>query len=162
MKPARLGVQGGVWVELLLTIGPFLLLSLSVWQEAILCSGQVLTAHSAVGAARAASVVLTDDPKRYSGEAVNTASPRRLQAVRTAAVRAMSPMVYDETIEQVEVALPGVTSIKPGQELTVRVTATFRCKLPFARLVLCGADGTRPLMAEATLPAQAARYTYEK
>jgi hypothetical protein len=71
----------------------------------------------------------------------------------------MAPLVFDETIEKVDVAIPTGT-IQPGSDVTVRVTATFRCALPLVKNVLCGANGTTQLVADATLPAQAARYQY--
>lgn len=152
--------SGSVGTEMIVAFGPLTLMFFSIWQESLLCTGQALTEHAAIAAARSASVVLPDDPARYGGSAANTASPQRVAAVRQAAVRAMAPLVFDETIENVEVSIPSAGTIQPGQDVKVKVTATFRCALPLVKVILCSANGTTPLVAEQTLPAQAARYQY--
>jgi hypothetical protein len=153
--------RGSVATEFIVAFGPLTIFFFSIWQESLLTSGQSLTQHAAVAAARSATVVLPDDPARYGGSAANSVSPQRSDAVRAAAVRAMSPLVFDETVTDVQVAFPGATGqLQPGQDITVKVTATFRCVLPLAKVILCGTKGTMPLTAEATLPVQAARYQY--
>lgn len=153
-------VRGSVGTEVIVAFGPLTLFFFSIWQESLLTTGQALTEHAAIAAARSATVVLPDDPARYGGEAPNTAGPQRTQAVRQAAVRAMAPLVFDETIENVDVSIPVSGTLQPGQDVTVRVTATFRCALPLVKTVLCGVNGTTKLVADATLPAQSARYQY--
>lgn len=151
--------SGSVGTEMIVAFGPLTLMFFSVWQESLLCTGQALTEHAAIAAARSASVVLPDDPARYGGSAANTASPQRVAAVRQAAVRAMAPLVFDETVENVEVSIPA-GQLQPGSDVKVKVTATFRCALPLVKVILCSTSGTTPLVAEATLPAQSARYQY--
>lgn len=148
-------------MQALASFGPLALGFFTVWQESLLCTGQLLTQHAAASAARSAAVVIPDDPKRYGGSQANTISNERTQAVRAAAVRAMAPLVYDETIEDVEVSFPGTAGrVEPGRELTVKVTSTFRCVLPLARSLVCDSNGTTKLTSEAKMPAQAARYEY--
>lgn len=155
--------RGSVATEFIVAFGPLALFFFSIWQESLLCSGQALTQHAAIAAARSATVVLPDDPARYGGSAANAVSSQRSEAVRVAAVRAMSPLVFDETVQDIQVAFPTAPgTLQPGDDVTVRVTATFHCALPLVKLILCGAQGTTALIAEATLPAQAARYTYER
>ncbi len=155
--------RGSVATEFIVAFGPLTLFFFSIWQESLLSSGQALTQHAAIAAARSATVVLPDNPARYGGSAPNTISQQRSEAVRAAAVRAMSPLVFDDTVQDVQVAFPGATgTLRPGQDITVKVTATFKCALPLVKILICGAGGTTPITAEATLPVQAARYTYER
>lgn len=153
--------RGGYMTEFMVAFGPLTLFFFAIWQQSMLATGQALTQHAALAAARSASVVLPDDPKRYGGEAQNSAGPRRTEAVRTAAIRAMAPLIFDGAISDVQVSMPGATNVQPGQDITVRVTSTYKCQLPLARTVLCGASGQTEIVAEATLPAQAARYQYQ-
>ena len=153
--------RGSVATELIVAFGPLTLFFFAIWQEALLTSGQSLTQHAAIAAARSATVVLADDPARYGGSAANSVSPQRAAAVRAAAVRALSPLVFDDTVSDVQVTFPGTTGpLQPGQDVTVRVTATFQCALPLVRSILCDAGGSTRLVADATLPVHAARYTY--
>jgi len=155
--------HGSVGTEFIVAFGPLTLFFFAIWQQSLLTSGQSLTQHAAIAAARSATVVLPDDPARYGGTAANTVSQPRTDAVRAAAVRAMSPLVFDDTVSDVQVTFPGATgTFQPGQDVTVRVTATFQCALPLVRSILCDAGGTTRLVADATLPAHAARYTYER
>ncbi|MDB4940626.1 MAG: hypothetical protein JWP97_160 [Labilithrix sp.] len=159
----RPGVAGSVGTEFLVTFTPLCLFFFSIWQEALMTTGQELTQHAALAAARSAAVVLTDDPKRYGGEAANTYGTKRTDAVKAAAVRAMAPFVFDETIEDVKVTFPnGQGTVTPGQDIAVRVTATFRCNVPMMASILCGSGGTTELTADSTFPAQAARFTYSR
>lgn len=155
--------RGSVGVEMMASFGPLALGFFTIWQESLLCTGQLLTQHAAASAARSAIVVLADDPKRYGGTPANAVSTERTAAVRAAAVRAMAPLVFDETVEDVDVTFPNAPAhLAPGQELTVKVTTTFRCVLPLARALLCDSSGTTKLTAEAKLPAQSARYEYAR
>ncbi len=153
--------RGSVATEFIVAFGPLTLFFFAIWQESLLTSGQSLTQHAAIAAARSATVVLADDPVRYGGSPANTVSPARADAVRAAAVRALGPLVFDDTVSDVQVTFPGTTGvIQPGQDITVRVTATFQCALPLVRSILCDASGSTRLVADATLPVHAARYTY--
>lgn len=161
----RLGrcTRGSVGTEFLVTFTPLCLFFFSIWQQALMSAGQELTQHAAIVAARSAAVVLPDDPSRYQGEAPNTFGPRRTDAVKVAAIHAMAPYVFDETIESVTITFPeGRGTLLAGQDLKVRVTSTFRCTVPLMQTLMCQTRGTTPLVAEATFPAQAARYTYPK
>ena len=138
---------------------PVLLFAFSIFQESELFTGKLLTDHAAVAAARAASVVLPDNPMRYGGEGVNQPGPQRTEAVRTAAVRALAPFVHDGNVTNVEVSFPSGTPLQGP--LSVRVTATFKCKVALTSYLTCNRSGTRTLVGTATLPNQGARYTYE-
>jgi hypothetical protein len=153
--------RGSVGTEFIVAFGPLTLFFFAIWQESLLTSGQSLTQHAAIAAARSATVVLADDPARYGGSPANTVSPQRADAVRAAAVRALGPLVFDDTVSDVQVTFPGTSGpLQPGQDVTVRVTATFQCALPLVRSILCDAGGSTRLVADATLPVHAARYTY--
>ncbi len=64
-------VRGAMYVEFLLAFIPFFLMFLGMMQVALLHVGNMVVHHAATVAARAAVVVLPDDPARYGGEPVD-------------------------------------------------------------------------------------------
>lgn len=66
MRRAR-GRRGMVMIETLLAFMPLFMLFLGIVQYALLAAAQLVVKHAAVAGARAASVVLPDDPARYEG-----------------------------------------------------------------------------------------------
>jgi hypothetical protein len=71
MRVARLiqHTRGAVYVEFLLVFMPIFLLFLAVVELGLVYAAQLVVQHSANRAARAAVVVIDDDPARYGGEA---------------------------------------------------------------------------------------------
>jgi hypothetical protein len=59
--------QGAVYVEFLLAFLPVFLLFLAICQAAFLVAGKLVVNHAALVGARAAIVVLDDDPQHYDG-----------------------------------------------------------------------------------------------
>jgi Flp pilus assembly protein TadG len=101
------GVAGAAYVEFLVVIGPFLLLVLGLTQLGLLFGADLLVAHAAGKAARAAIVILPDDHEDadYGGDPVNQVSSGqgltgymmapskgRLSAIRDAARLTLSPI----------------------------------------------------------------------
>jgi TadE-like protein len=70
MKPAALlkGARGAVYVEFLLVFMPVFLLFLAVVELGQVYAARLVVQHAATRAARAAVVILDDDPARYGGE----------------------------------------------------------------------------------------------
>ncbi len=167
MRPRRrLDTRGGVFVEHLIVFMPLFTFPMCIFQETVLFGAALSNDHAAILAARAASVVVPDDPKRYGGEAVNTLGQKRKDAVRLAAIRALAPYVFDENVSSVDVTLSAgtggtTTPIEPHAPITVRVDSVFQCKVPIAARIVCDTNGTKRLSATATLPNQGARFTYE-
>ena len=159
----RRATRGSVGTEFVITFTPLCLFFFSIWQEANMSIAQEMTQHAAIAAARSAATVVPDDPKRYGGEAQNTFGAKRTEAVRAAAVRALAPFVFDKTIEDVKVTFPnGTGAVTPGQDITVKVTSTFKCNVPMMQTLMCSSGGKQDLTAQATFPAQAARYQYSR
>lgn len=63
-KPLR-DDRGGVYIEFLLAFPPLFLLFLAICQLSLLAAAKLVVQHAATRAARAAIVVLEDDPKYY-------------------------------------------------------------------------------------------------
>jgi hypothetical protein len=153
-------IRGAVFVEHLIAMMPVLTFAMCIFQEASLFEAQLLTEHAALAAARTASVVVPDAPARYGGEPANTLGPNRKQAVRLAAIHALAPLVQNEEITTVDIDTGANSSVGPRAPITIKVEATFACKLPLAALLVCEASGTRVLSAAATMPNEGARYAY--
>ncbi len=66
---SRARCRGAVYVEVIVCLMPVLVLFLGIVQMALLGSARLVVRHSAYRAARAAIVVLDDDPKKYGGAA---------------------------------------------------------------------------------------------
>lgn len=64
--------RGAVYVEFLLAFLPFFFMFLGMLQIALMYTANLVVHHSATTAARAAVVVLPDNPSRYGGEPVNS------------------------------------------------------------------------------------------
>lgn len=153
-------------VEFLVAFLPVMTFAMCIFQQTVLYAGQLLTEHAALSAARAASVVVPDNPNRYGGEGANTAGNKRKEAIRLAAIRALGPLVQDENISEVDVDLGGgggATNAAIGAKSPINVTvnATFQCKVPLAAQIICDSNGEFKLSAQATLPNQGASFTYE-
>lgn len=72
MRAIRHDEAGAVYVEFLLAFIPLFFLFLGILQGALLYSANLVVRHAAQRAARAAVVVLPDDPEYYDGQAVNS------------------------------------------------------------------------------------------
>ena len=176
--------RGVVYIEFLFVVLPFMALVLGLMQTALLYIGGMAIQRSASTAARAAMVVLDDDPKFYNGEPRNALSPRRREAIEKAASFPLlavktSPKGQGHSVEHalragkgnallgpaagiasgLEVSYPNGISSRRGSHLTVAVSYRFACEVPLARVFMCK-NRTQLLRAESTLPNQSADYQH--
>jgi hypothetical protein len=119
--------------------------------------GSLTTSHAAVEAARAASVILPDDPRHYGGASVGVAAGRRLADITEAA---RAPLTVVAAKPAVTVSFPDRTSFVPGDQVRVRIVHDFPCRVAIGSFIVCGPKGTMRLTREATMPYQGAGYTY--
>jgi len=152
--------RGGTYVEFLIVILPVLTLALGVLQLSQLYAAKMSLDHAAVNAARSATVVMSDDPKYYGGEPVNTEGTKRTEAVRTAAARSMAPFVLDGSIQSADVKFPNGIPRQKGEDLTVEVHSRYRCGVPLVYRIVCDSNGFRNIVGRATIASNAASFTY--
>ena len=181
--------SGAVFVELLVSFLPVYVFFLCLMQLGLLFTARLLTEHAAISAARAAAVVIGDDPRRYGGEPlhrIDAERGRRHDAVRSAALLALAPLVANGTKRAMTVLFPpeqqpggrarrGALRFAPlGQQevskVRVRVEVEAACRVGFANRIACPLLGggmrsllgapTLPIAAEAVFPYQGASYDY--
>ncbi len=68
-SPSRPDEEGAAYVEFLIAFLPFFILFLGMVQMSLMYAGDLVVQHAASRAARAAMVVLDDDPQYYDGAA---------------------------------------------------------------------------------------------
>ncbi len=183
--------RGAVYVEFIVAFLPFLVTFLCLWQVAILYWTKLMVDHAAFSAARAAAVVVAEDPKNVSDTngTANKLTDTRATLVQNAAYLALAPLIVNGTIDNIKVEYPDPTK-PPGSpdamsnknyspmsgnsvgNIRVRVTATMQCRIAFANMIMCasflekqfgtlGFDPTIPVVGESIFPYQGAAYTYE-
>jgi len=186
---ARSCERGAVFVEFLIAFMPVLTFFLCLLQLALLYAVRLVAEHAAINAARAAAVVIGDDPKNYSNEPINQLriGGARYKAVRDAALISLTPLILDGTIDGLKLIFPqpekpdgparsgtiafdamGYTNVS---KVRVRLELTANCKIGLANRILCssglfglgsalGLRPTRTVRAEAIYPYQGARYDF--
>ncbi len=161
----RKDARGAIYVEFLIVFMPMFVMFMSLVQFAFVQTANLVTKHAAVQAARAAIVVLPDDPAFYGNVAVNKVAGDRKAVIEAAArgrLLAVS-MVPDFTIKFP--STPGGDDDKSQfqQDDIVRVKLTFNypCKIPIGNRFVCSMLGQKKaLKAEAALPLQGAGWEY--
>ncbi len=162
--------DGAVMVESLIAIPTLLTFFAMILQLSYLSIASLVVQHSAVVAARSASVIIPDDPTAFADNSeVGAFDGDRLETVQNAArypVYALRPMPFqskDFDPESLKVTLEG----SEGKDLfefdgVVKATVTFPyiCGVPFGGSLICGVDGTMTLSAMAAMPIQGAEYAY--
>lgn len=144
-----------MYVETLIVFLPVLFFFMVTLQLIELWTGSIVARHAAWMAARAASVVLPDDPAFYGGVPVNSYQGRRREEVTQAARSILAAKSqFDAGGTSVE-----VEGEENGGPLRVTVNAPFRCFAPFVNVV-CG-GGSRNLIGRATHVYHGANYAYE-
>ena len=166
--------RGAVFVEFLIAFFPVYVFFLCLVQLSLLFTVKLVTEHAAVNAARAAAVVIGDDPIRYGNERMHQISARRggrYKAVRDAALLTLAPLILNGTVQGVTVEFPPAESPgAPGQngtlrfapmgtgsvtKIRVRVEVDAACRIGFANRIACPLLGsfTRPRLHVAlTMP----------
>ncbi len=176
-------------MEFLISFLPVYIFFLCLVQLTLLFMVRLCTEHAAINAARAAAVVIGDDPRRYGGEPkhrISERSGRRHDSVLNAALLSLSPLILNGMVANVDVAFPpeerpagrgrsGSISFAPMQrhsvsKVRVRVEVEAACRVGFANRIACPLLGgglaallgtpTVPVRAEAVYPYQGASYDY--
>jgi len=179
--------SGAVFVEFLIAFFPVYVFFLCLIQLTLLFSSRLVTEHAAVHAARAAAVIIGDDPGRYDNEEPHVVQRggAREKEIRKAAILTLAPLILTGLVQDVEVILPepdvvdgppqpdGFTYTAMGeteiQKVRVRAEVRIACRIGFANKIACSDDSltlssllfglrTRRVRAEAIYPYQGARY----
>ncbi len=156
---------GAIYVEFLIAFLPLFSFFLCIVQLAMLQTANLIVKHAAVVATRAAVVILPDDPAKYGGVGINRAEGARREKIVQAATIPLSTL---ENFPLPEVRFPTNEGgdddrVAFGRDdlIRVQVTSFYRCRVPLARTLVCGAIiGIKRLRAEASLPNQGADYGY--
>jgi hypothetical protein len=148
--------RGVVFVEFLIAFLPVYTFFLCLVQLALLFAVRLVTEHAAVDAARAAAVVIGDDPKRYNGEKINRLTVKgstRYDVVRNAALLSLAPLILNGFVHDVTVVFPpeerpggagrtGTLSFAPMNDsqvgkVRVRVEVEAECRIGIANRIAC-------------------------
>jgi hypothetical protein len=156
--------RGVVYVEFLIAFMPVFVLFLSLVQLVLIEMANLVAKHAAVTAARAAMVVLPDDPAHYGGAAVERAEGQRLDDIKLAA---KVPLMAIDALPDVDVKLPtsaggtdSRTAFWRDDVVRVRLEYNFPCKVPIGKTLVCGLLARHTLVTEAAMPNQGADYEY--
>lgn len=144
-------VQGAVFVEVLIAYLPVVFVFLGTWQLVELWAAHLLLERAASAAARAAAVVLPDDPARYAGER------DKLLDVELAAASVLAVSPHFSSDFSVETDL-SATETNRSAPITVTVRARFHCFAAWASIV-CGGDSIE-LSAKGRTAYHGASYLY--
>jgi hypothetical protein len=147
---------GAVFVEFLIAFLPVFTFFLCLIQLGLLFAVREVTEHAATTAARAAAVVIGDDPKRYGDEAPNqldTGSGKRYDAIYRAAMLTVAPFILDGTIRSLKIEFPkpdapegdaqtGTVNYAPMDhanisKVRVRVSVEANCKIGLGNWIAC-------------------------
>jgi hypothetical protein len=146
-----------VYVEFLIAFLPVFFFFLSLVQLAFVQTANLIVKHAAVKAARAAAVVLPDDPQYYGGVPVGSFSGQRKSDIERAA---QIPLA---TMGLLEAAAAKVTVDGPASRnapLTATVDYQYHCKVPWGRFAVCGLTNFKRIQGQAIMTNQGALYAY--
>lgn len=167
-------------MEFLIAFLPILVLFMCIWQLGRIFTVRVLCTHAAIAGARAAAVVVAEPED--NGLVIHQVTDDKKQQITIAVYAALAPVLANDWLSSIEVDFPPTRggagggsvdltpnvknfSLAPPAMLHVRVSARYRCRLPFADLLMCDhaqdSGWTFPIMAEGSFPYQAARYAYD-
>ncbi|HEY0465796.1 MAG TPA: hypothetical protein VGC79_16395 [Polyangiaceae bacterium] len=148
--------RGAVFVEQLIAYMPVMFFFMATWQLIDLCAAHLILKRAASAAARAAVVVLPDDPAFYDGVEKDSFSGKRKEDIELAAALILATSPHFTSDFKVEVP----SGLKGGAPLTATVKAKFFCFAGWVSLV-CGPTGVRELRAKSSYAYQGAAYSYE-
>ncbi|MBV9948536.1 MAG: Hint domain-containing protein [Myxococcales bacterium] len=163
--------RGAVYVEFLIAFIPFFVFFLCLWQASIVYYTKLLVDHAAFAAARAAAVIVAENPNRVDpnggASSVNTLTKSRADYVRIAAELALAPSIMDNTTVLLDVKFPpgdqpgaadvardpppAYTPMSAGgaiQMMRVRVETWMVCKIALANAIMCPANTVLGLAAK--------------
>jgi hypothetical protein len=148
--------RGSAMVDVLFMFPVLFGTFLTFVEAAELEDASIATEHATNEAARAASVILADDPKEYDTP-VGVAGGERSREILEAA---RFPLRVTTRQPKVTLTFPGGGTFRQGDMVRVKVDFELPCSIPVGKLVLCGASGIRHIVREAQMPYQGAGYTY--
>jgi len=148
--------RGAVFVEQLIAYMPVMFFFMATWQLIDLCAAHLILQRAASAAARAAVVVLPDDPAFYEGVKKDSFSGKRKEDIELAAAMVLATSPHFTSDFEVEVP----SDLKGSAPLTATVKAKFFCFAGWVSLV-CGPTGVRELTAKSVYAYQGAAYSYE-
>ncbi len=156
--------SGAVYVEFLIAFLPVFLFFSGLFQLGMIEIADLVTQHAAVTAARAAVVVLPDDPAYYDTE-VDEIGGERYGDIRAAAVMTLQAI---DPSPRVDVCFPSsaggthyLERVEPHAVVYAQVHYQYACRVPIGNLLVCGAGGAKTLVAESAMPNQGANEEYE-
>jgi len=147
--------RGAVYVETLIVFLPVLFFFMVTLQLIELWAGSLVVRHAAWMAARAASVVLPDDPAFYGSPENRYEGKRREEITQAARVILRAKSQFDAGAAVVD-----VRGQQSGGPLDVTVRAPFRCFARFVNIV-CAGGASRELVGRATHVYHGASYGYD-
>jgi len=148
--------RGAVFVEQLIAYMPVLFFFMATWQLIDLCAAHLILQRAASAGARAAVVVLPDDPAFYEGVAKDSFSGKRKEDIELAVALVLATNPHFSSDFKVEVP----SGLKGAAPLTATVKAKFHCFAGWVSLV-CGPTGVRELTAKSVYAYQGAAYSYD-
>ena len=155
--------RGAVYVEFLGAFFPIFFAFWCLMQSAGLYSAKLITRHSAYLGARAAAVVIPDDPQKYDSKP-GAVSGKRKSAIENAvkmglaANRSLMNMLALIEIQ----GSNGKAKSNFGRDdlVIVKVRVPYRCALPIADKVVCGFAGMTMVEGQAAMVVNGADYEY--
>ncbi|HET7538712.1 MAG TPA: TadE/TadG family type IV pilus assembly protein [Polyangiaceae bacterium] len=167
--------EGAAYVEFLIAFLPIFVLFVCVWQFGRIFTVRVLCSHAAIAGARAAAVVVAEPED--NGVVNHQITDDKKQQITIAVYAALAPVIANDWLSSIDVDFPAGSgpadltpnakdfSLTPPTLLHVRVSARYRCTLPFADRLMCDhahdSGWTFPIVAEGSFPYQSARYAYD-
>ena len=154
--------RGAVYVEFLASFFPVFISFWCLLQSAGLYAAKLVVRNSAYLGARAAAVVIPDDPKRYGG--AKGVSGKRKAAIESAVRQGLagnrSLINWMAVIKTKGGNGQEKTDFNRDEVVRVSVHVPYKCRLPIADKVVCGFLGWRYLDAEANMVVHGADYEY--
>lgn len=149
--------RGAVYVEFLVAFLPVFFFFLSLVQYIFLEGANLIVKHAASTAARAAIVVVHDDPAHYGGVETGSVSGKRKEEIERAARIPLATMGVRPEAVKIELA----ETYARDAAITVKLEYRYHCQVPWGRSVVCDFfTNERTLKAEATLPNQGVAWRY--
>lgn len=156
--------SGAVYVEFLIAFMPLFVLFSGLFQLGMVEIADLVTRHAAVTAARAAIVVLPDNPMYYDTK-VNLIGGQRYDDIRSAAEMTIEAIDPSPRVEVRFPRVPGgteyVESVGPHDIVHAQVRYQYACRVPIGNLLVCGPSRVKTLVAESAMPNQGANEEYE-
>jgi hypothetical protein len=158
------GDAGAIYVEFLLAFLPLFILFLGLVQLFDLHVANVIANHAAQVTARAAVVVLPDDPAYYDNVAIGKPDGKRKDAIVSAATQVLKAA---RSVTEVKVSFldgngGGAEKAQFGRDdlVKVKLEVRYQCRVPLVSKMVCGTNDIRRLIVEASMPNQGAEFTY--